>query len=132
MGNGLCQQGDCIFACKKNGTIWYKSYPTEVDEVRKGNYPRCEISTWITTQAWVGYNRCEEIHQAVFFAFTKMSDMYMCGLEIDHINRLRTDNRFINLRAISHKENVVNSKTSCRRNVSLKRKSHNVSNSPDF
>jgi hypothetical protein len=82
---------------QKNGTIWYKSYPTEVNEVSKGNYPRCEISTWITTQAWVGYNRCGEIHQAVFFAFTKMSDMYMCGLEIDHINRLRTDNRFVNL-----------------------------------
>ncbi len=56
----------------------------------------------------------------------------MPGLEIDHISRLRTDNRFVNLRAISHKENVDNSKTSSGRNVSLKRKCHNVSNSPDF
>ncbi len=66
------------------------------------------------------------------FAFTKTSDLYMRGLEIDHINRLRTNIRFINLQAISHMDNVDNSQRNSGRNVSMKRKSHNVSNSPDF
>jgi hypothetical protein len=128
----LCQPRVIVYLHAKNGTIWYKSYPTKVDEVSQGNYQRCEISTWITIQAWVGYNRCKQIHQAVFFAFTKTSDLYMRGLEIDHINRLRTDNRFVNLRATSHMDNMDNSKKNSGVNVSMKRKSHNVSNSPDF
>ncbi len=126
-------EGDCIFAaCKKNGTIWYKSYPTKVNEVSQGSYQRCEISTWITTQVWVGYNRCEQIHQVVFFAFIKTSDLYMRGLEIDHINHLRTDNHFVNLRAISNMDNMDNSRKNSGRNVSMKRKSNNASNSPEF
>jgi hypothetical protein len=132
MGDGLCQPRVIVYSNEKNGTIWYKSYPTEFDEVSRGNYLSCEISTWITTQAWVGYNRCKKIHQGIFFAFTKMSDLYMRGLEINHINRLRTNNRFVNLRAISHMDNVDNSRRNSGRNVSMKRKSHNVLNSPDF
>lgn len=36
---------------------------------------------------------------------------YFPEYEIDHINRLRDDNRFINLREISHQCNIRNSKT---------------------
>ena len=43
------------------------------------------------------------IHRLVIFAFTEISDK-----EVDHINRVRTDNRLDNLRYVSRYENSLN------------------------
>lgn len=47
------------------------------------------------------------IHQLVAYYFV---DGYAKGLEVDHINRVKTDNRAENLRWVSHRTNLRNAR----------------------
>ncbi len=117
-----------MFVYKKGGSIWYKSYPTQFNNNMQ--YAHCHIDMGIASQDWVGYPRTEKIHQAVFFALTKMLNIYICGLDIDHINQVTFDNCFENLRAVATIDNLDNRDRG--RNANMKRKYHNRSNSPDY
>ena len=50
-------------------------------------------------------NKTAYVHRLVYEAFIgEIRD----GMEIDHINTIRTDNRLENLRVVTHKENILN------------------------
>ena len=60
------------------------------------------------------------IHRLVWETFNgKIPD----GLQIDHINTVRDDNRLVNLRVVTHKENCKNSITAERNREANRRKS---------
>lgn len=52
------------------------------------------------------------------------------GMEIDHINTNRYDNRLENLRCVSHKDNMLNPITSNKKSKSLKGKPSNAKGRP--
>lgn len=52
------------------------------------------------------------VHRLVFEAFNgEIAD----GMEIDHINTIKTDNRLVNLRLVTHQENMCNPLTRSKR-----------------
>ena len=66
-----------------------------------------DIAGWIEVQ---GY-RCIEIN-GDFYKLHRLTFLYMIGRlpinQIDHINHIRNDNRWCNLREVTHKENCKN------------------------
>ena len=59
------------------------------------------------------------VHRLVGMAFQDICGQYVNGLEIDHKNCCRTDNRAINLRWVTRKENNNNPITRQRRSVPI-------------
>lgn len=53
-------------------------------------------------KVYVGNSKCEYVHRLVAAAFLGPGD----GLEVDHINSDPSDNRLINLRYLTHAENM--------------------------
>lgn len=84
-------------------------YNNYIDKYYISNYGRCKINDIIVQPRIInsGYNSFggELLHRSVYNLFKeKIKD----GLEIDHIDGNRTNNRVDNLRAVTHKENCNN------------------------
>lgn len=60
-----------------------------------------------------------KVHRLVARAFPEICGQYKDGLQVDHINTVRTDNRAINLRWVTPKENNNNPITRQRRSVPI-------------
>ena len=65
----------------------------------------------ITTNGYMDIGLDYKRYQAHCIAWVYMTGEYPV-LDIDHINHIRTDNRFINLRQVTRTENMKNSKRS--------------------
>lgn len=55
------------------------------------------------------------VHHLVAYAFPEICGEYFDGAEIDHINTIITDNRAVNLRWVSHTDNMNNPLTKDKR-----------------
>ncbi len=53
------------------------------------------------------------LHEVIFYTFTTMKDTGEYKPTIDHINRKKTDNRWVNLRAATFKEQNQNRGVRC-------------------
>jgi hypothetical protein len=53
-------------------------------------------------------NGSARMHEAVFYTFTKMEDTGDYKPSVDHINRKKCDNRWVNLRAATTREQILN------------------------
>ena len=49
-----------------------------------------------------------KMHEAVFYTFTKMEDTGEFKPSVDHINRIKSDICWVNLRAATTKEQIIN------------------------
>jgi hypothetical protein len=97
MRHKLCLPRAIVYSHKKGGSIWFRALPTEL----KGHatYQSSYIIDGVASPGWVGGTRVQRIHSAVFQTFTRMSNFHESILEIDHMNQVKTDNRFVNLQA---------------------------------
>lgn len=68
------------------------------------------------------------IHRLVAMMFPEICGEWFNGCVVDHINTVRTDNRAINLKVCTTKENVNNKLTIKKLSTSLKGKSHTAWN----
>ena len=120
MRDGFCQLREIVhFAYKKSKTMWLKAYPTTHGYTQSG--PAVDLSKELFHKGYQG-NRRRTLHKAVFATFTKAEWFFELGnYDVDHINRDRLDARFVNLRALTTKENNKNRKIGC-----------NKSQSPDY
>ena len=66
-----------------------------------------------------GYRKTLKVHRLVWEAF---NGEIKEGLEVDHINAVRTDNRLENLRLVTHKDNLNNPLTVANKIKSLRGK----------
>jgi hypothetical protein len=115
----LSTEGDCLFAYKKGKIMWLKAYPTTHGYSQSG--PSFELSKELFHTGYQGTRR-RTLHKAVFATFTKADRFFENGnYDVDHINRDRHDARFVNLRALTTKENNRN-----------RRLGGNKSQSPDY
>lgn len=109
-----------------SGRVWHKT--RDIKWFYGGNRrPEWECNRWnakwagkeITYVGVDGYKRCSILKK--YFQLHRLIWLYMTGEwpkgEIDHINGDRSDNRWCNLRDVSHKENSINLKLS-KRNTS--------------
>lgn len=67
---------------------------------------------------WTGPDRKQyKIHRLVGYAFQEICGKYQEGLQIDHINTIKTDNRATNLRWVTIKENQNNPLTRKKKSI---------------
>lgn len=64
------------------------------------------------------------IHRLVAFAFPEICGEYSEGLQVDHINTVRNDNRAVNLRWVTPTENRLNTITNERFRNSISGENH--------
>jgi HNH endonuclease/AP2 domain len=85
----------------ENGELWWK----------KRSNPRVRIGVYINNQSKRGYKKVSikgryyMVHRVLFYLYYG----YLPE-EVDHINRIRIDNRIVNLRAATSAENACNQK----------------------
>jgi hypothetical protein len=111
----LCStEGDIITAWKMNGTMWVKNYPTT--SPGKSGFVSIKIGKNATIDP--DFERTFQLCVIIFNTFTRMID-YRSGRRntVDHVNRVRGDNRFCNLRALSMEDQQLN-----RTNTGFKKK----------
>ena len=72
------------------------------NRVKVGDVAGCKNS-----EGYLGIKICSRTHQAHRLAWMYVYGEWPTG-QIDHINRIRTDNRIANLREVSHKQNNQN------------------------
>jgi hypothetical protein len=107
----MSSEGDCLFAFKKGNTMWLKAYPTTHGYSKGG--PTILLSKEMFHTGYQG-NMKRSLHKAVFATFTKAEWFFEDGnYSVDHINRDRNDARFVNLRAVTTKENNRNRRFCC-------------------
>jgi len=93
-------EGDCLFAFKHHGKMWIKIY----DTLRTvAMYANVHLPIGLTNK-----KETIDLHVAIFYTFTKMKDTGEYKPTIDHINRKKTDNRWVNLRAATQREQFLN------------------------
>jgi hypothetical protein len=104
----LSTEGDCLFAYKKGKIMWLKAYPTTHGYSKR--CPNIDLSKELVHTGYQG-NRKRTLHKAVFATFTKADWFFEnCNYDVDHINRDIHDARFVNIRALTTKENGRNRK----------------------
>ena len=107
----LSTEGDCLLAYKKGKTMWLKAYPTT--HGNNQSVPKIDLSKELFHKGYQGVRR-RTLHKAVFATFTKAEWFFELGnYDVDHINRDRLDARFVNLRALTTKENNKNRRKGC-------------------
>ena len=94
------------FAYKKGKIMWLKAYPTTHGYSKR--CPNIDLSKELVHTGYQG-NRKRTLHKAVFATFTKADWFFENGnYDVDHINRDIHDARFVNIRALTTKENGRN------------------------
>ena len=71
-----------------------------------------EIAGTITCYGYIQIKICKKCYTAHRLAFLYMTGNWPNN-QVDHINRIRNDNRWINLRQCSHSQNLGNSTKRC-------------------
>jgi hypothetical protein len=99
-------EGDCMFAFKHQEKMWIKIYNTMRTEIHNSTSNYIRVS--LPNQFIGNKNGSTRIANAVFYTFTKMEDTGDYKPTIDHINRKKTDNRWVNLRPATQQEQSIN------------------------
>ena len=86
--------------CFTNGNIYKIKYNGDMKHIKGNKLPTGYI------QAHINYKQYY-IHRIIGFAFLGL-DIEDTKIQIDHINRIRDDNRVDNLRIVSHQQNNWN------------------------
>lgn len=69
----------------------------------------CGKNGYLETYLWKENKRYKRrIHTLVAKAFPEICGEWFDGAEVDHLNTIKTDNRAINLKWVTHKENANN------------------------
>ena len=101
-------EGDCLFAFNLDGKMWIKIY----DTIRNSScgYIEVKLPIAVKPMGFMGNsNGSARMHEAVFYTFTKMEDTGdYYKPSVDHINRKKCDNRWVNLRAATTREQILN------------------------
>jgi hypothetical protein len=93
--------------------------PLEVLQEKFEYNPETGVLSYKNTEKPAGYtngkgwlrikvnNKHYRVHRIVWKMY--YGEDITCGMTIDHINRIRDDNRIANLRVVTHRENIQNS-----------------------
>jgi hypothetical protein len=104
-------EGDCLFAFNFDGKMWIKIYDTirTSKPNSSGGYIEVNLPSAVRPMGFMGNsNGSARMHEAVFYTFTKMEDTGDYKPSVDHINRKKCDNRWVNLRAATTREQILN------------------------
>lgn len=87
-----------------NGHVFsYQKYVTTLSEVGSSSGRNHYLRACIY---YKGDKLTTTIQRIVAYAFHRLDGLRYTGIDIDHINNNRQDNRLVNLQAITHKENI--------------------------
>lgn len=92
---------DVLSYCPETGVLRWK--------VARGRCSAGSVAGYDTGRGYIGVRvngRCEYAHRICFELMTGRSPLF-----VDHINGVRADNRWINLREVTRSENGMNMKT---------------------
>jgi hypothetical protein len=105
-------EGDCLFAFNLDGKMWIKIYDTiRTSKPTNSSWGYIEVNlpSAVRPMGFMGNSSGSAImHEAVVYTFTKMDDTGDYKPSVDHINRKKFDNRWVNLRAATTREQILN------------------------
>lgn len=87
----------------ENGKVYRKSKDNEIIECRQNYTGNGYLGVRLRNKKYI------RVHRMIIEAYIGEIPP---GYEVDHINRVKTDNRLCNLRIVSHSENNLNKKMS--------------------
>jgi len=89
----------------ETGVFTWKKHPSKAARVKEG-----EVAGWVDSKGYISIRVLDKTYKAHRLAFLWMEG-YTPEHDVDHINRDRSDNRWVNLRHASRACNMQNKET---------------------